>query len=83
MSPQVGEDRVMLKPSQRLGKEICQLVLCRYKTELNEALHEFMSNKMAIYFNVFSPLVKHRIFGDVYGSHVVTFDRDRCDVGKA
>ena len=48
-------------------------------TERDEAIQQLFTDKMAIQFNVLGPLMENRILGNVDGSLVITFDRDRSD----
>jgi len=49
-------------------------------TERDKAIQQLFTDKMAIQFNVLGPLMENRILGNVDGSLVITFDRNRSDV---
>jgi len=71
---------MMSNASKRLNQNVYKLMLSGYMTKTNETFHEFVRYKVAIKLNVFGVFMKNGVLSNVYGSVIITFDRNWCEI---
>jgi len=72
---------MMTKTSVWLSQYVCNLMSSRNMAKANKSFHKFVPDKVTIKLSVFSALVKDWVFGNVNGSLIIAFHRNRCDIG--
>lgn len=68
MNPKLAQNIMMKRPRERFSENVGQMRTDRKKRKRDVTRLKLLPNKMAIKLNVFRPLVKDEIFGDVYSS---------------
>jgi len=82
MNPQFGHKEMMPNASKRLSHDVCKLMMSGRMNETNKAFHKLVPHKVTIELNVFGAFMEDGVPGNVYGSLIITFNRNRCDIGN-